>query len=134
MPAPRIPAGGESQPPDVALVHRDQLGLGESGHGVVKGKTPNSRRKWVWLLPGLDVPMGSEPCRAGEPIAPSPVWLLDAEEAKRQLQTLGRQNALMESPAQGHRESRQEEGAVGLTPEQHPGLWNQLHLGAHASF
>lgn len=58
--------------------------------------------------------------------SPYPLWLLDAEEAKRQLQTLGRQNtdALMESPTQGHGESHQEEGAVGLTPEQ--------YLGAHA--
>lgn len=38
-------------------------------------------------------------------------------------------DALMESPAQGHGESRQEEGAVGLTPEQLSGLWKQLHLG-----
>lgn len=60
---------------------------------------------------------------------PFPVW--DAEEAKRQLWTLGRQNGdeLMEPPAQGHGESHQEEGAVGLTPEQYSGLWTQLHLG-----
>lgn len=69
-------------------------------------------------------------------IAPFPMWLLDAEEAKRQLQTLGRQNAdaLMESPAQRHWESHQEEGAVGLAPEQHPGPWNQAPPGTHTLF
>lgn len=36
--------------------------------------------------------------------------------------------------AQGHGQCHQEQGAVGLTPEQHPGLWDQLQLGAHASF
>lgn len=65
-------------------------------------------------------------------ISPFPMWQLDAEEAKRQLQTLGRQNAdaLMESPAQGHWESHQEEGAVGLAQEQHRGLWNQAPPGS----
>lgn len=68
--------------------------------------------------------------------APCPERLLEAEEAKGSCRH-GEGKELLEPrslDAQGHGQCHQEQGAVGLTPEQHPGLWDQLQLGAHASF
>lgn len=96
-------------------------------------KNPEFKEKMGLAAPRLGCSPGIRATLSRRAHCSIPMWLLDAEEAKRQPQTLGRQNAgaLIKSPAQGHRESHQDEGDVGLTPEQHCGLWNQLRLGAH---